>query len=336
MVHSIGPELLKAATEVVTATGAPLRFEWIDHEPGVLPERAIESLKRTGYGLVGHFETGECTLHHACAPSFVGVISILLVEAAIGRGSKQSPNKKLYMDLDLYANVVHSFEVPGQSRCVVASSRRCCGAYQFGASFTGPHTMHKDVDIVVIRENTEGDFAGMEHEVAPGIAETIRVTSRAKTRRIAEYAFEYAFLNDRRTVTAVHKASVLKLGDGLFLESCREQARLYPSIEYRELVVDHCMMEVRQHLVIWRPDLLVTVGFLSCCSLCPGLNSSMSWSLRTCTEVCWLMVRSCIFWICAASRESLLMPFCCGSCGRVDSRSGRVWWCKSGATRLCI
>ena len=114
-----------------------------------------------------------------------------------------------------------------------------------GGWLAGPNTRHKDVDIVVIRENTEGEYSGMEHEVAPGITETIKVTSRAKTRRIAEYAFEYAFLNNRRKVTAVHKANVMVKSDGLFLESCREQARLYPTVELEEVIIDNCMMRVR-------------------------------------------------------------------------------------------
>ena len=97
---------------------------------------------------------------------------------------------------------------------------------------------------MVIRENTEGEYSGMEHEVAPGITETIKVTTREKTRRIAEYAFEYAYLNDRRKVTAVHKANVMKKSDGLFLESCREQARLYPTVEFEEIIVDYCMNKV--------------------------------------------------------------------------------------------
>ena len=84
----------------------------------------------------------------------------------------------------------------------------------------------------------------MEHEVAPGITESLKVMTRDGTRRIAQYAFEYAFLNNRAKVTAVHKANIMKKADGIFLESCQEVAKLYPTVEYEEVIVDNCMMQL--------------------------------------------------------------------------------------------
>jgi isocitrate dehydrogenase (NAD+) len=87
--------------------------------------------------------------------------------------------------LDLFANVVHAFTVPG------VKSR------------------HKDLDIVVIRENTEGEYSGLEHEVYPGVIESIKVITKKASERLAEYAFEYAYLTQRKKVTAVHKANIM-------------------------------------------------------------------------------------------------------------------------------
>ncbi|XVF00771.1 hypothetical protein REPUB_Repub04eG0030100 [Reevesia pubescens] len=108
----------------------------------------------------------------------------------------------------------------------------------------GLPTRHENVDIVVIRENTEGEYAGLEHEVVPGVVESLKVITKFCSERIAKYAFEYAYLNNRKKVTAVHKANIMKLADGLFLESCREIATKYPSIKYNEIIVDNCCMQL--------------------------------------------------------------------------------------------
>jgi len=78
--------------------------------------------------------------------------------------------------------------------------------------------------MVIIRENTEGEYSGIEHEVYPGVIESIKVTTMEASLRIAEYAFEFAYLTGRQKVTAVHKANIMKICDGLFLEACREVA----------------------------------------------------------------------------------------------------------------
>ena len=100
------------------------------------------------------------------------------------------------------------------------------------------------MNIVVIRENTKGEYSGLEHEVVPGVVESLKVITKFCSERIAKYAFEYAYLNNRKTVTAVHKANIMKLADGLFLESCREVVKKYPSIKYNEIIVDNCCMQL--------------------------------------------------------------------------------------------
>lgn len=123
-------------------------------------------------------------------------------------------------ELDLFANVVHSYSIPGIS------------------------TRHKNVDIVVIRENTEGEYSGLEHEVYPGVIESVKVITKKASLRIAEYAFEYAYLNGRKKVTAVHKANIMKLCDGQFLEATREISKKYPFIKYDEMIIDNCCMQL--------------------------------------------------------------------------------------------
>lgn len=97
-------------------------------------------------------------------------------------------------------------------------------------SIPGIPTRHKNVDIVVIRERMEGEYSGIEHEVYPGVVESIKVTTKDASLKIANYAFEFAHLSGRKKVTAVHKANIMKLVDGLFLEACREVAKKYPFI----------------------------------------------------------------------------------------------------------
>ncbi|XP_047082113.1 isocitrate dehydrogenase [NAD] regulatory subunit 1, mitochondrial-like [Lolium rigidum] len=135
-------------------------------------------------------------------------------------GGVSSLNLQLRKELDLYASLVNCFNLPGLP------------------------TRHDNVDIAVIRENTEGEYSGLEHEVVPGVVESLKVMTKFCSERIAKYAFEYAYLNNRKKVTAVHKANIMKLADGLFLESCREVATKYPSIQYSEIIVDNCCMQL--------------------------------------------------------------------------------------------
>jgi isocitrate dehydrogenase (NAD+) len=109
-----------------------------------------------------------------------------------------------------------------------------------------PHipTRYPDVDLIIIRENTEGLYSGIEHEVVPGVVESLKIiTARAST-RIARFAFEYARKNKRKKIHAIHKANIMKLSDGLFLRCSRDVAKQYPEITYGEHIVDNTCMQL--------------------------------------------------------------------------------------------
>jgi len=118
-------------------------------------------------------------------------------------------------------------------------------------SMVGIESRYDDVDLVIVRENTEDLYAGIEHMVGPDAAESIKIITRAASERIARFAFEYAVANGRRKVTAVHKANIMKLSDGLFLDSCRTVAEDYTGrIEFEDRIVDNMCMQLVQ-----KPDL---------------------------------------------------------------------------------
>ncbi|KAJ3143598.1 isocitrate dehydrogenase (NAD(+)) idh1 [Geranomyces variabilis] len=107
-------------------------------------------------------------------------------------------------------------------------------------------TRHKNVNFAIIRENTEGEYSGLEHTPVPGVVESLKVVTRYKTERIAKYAFDFALKNGRKKVTAIHKANIMKLGDGLFLNTCREVAKRYESsgIQFNDMIVDNASMQL--------------------------------------------------------------------------------------------
>ncbi|VDL81757.1 unnamed protein product [Nippostrongylus brasiliensis] len=171
----------------------------------------------------------------------------------------KSRNVELRTRLDLYANILHCVTIP-----------------------TIP-TRHKDIDIVLIRENTEGEYSGLEHETLPGIVESIKIVTRPCIERIARMAFEYASLNKRKKVTAIHKANIQKLGDGLFLQVVKEMAKAdYPHIEFESMIVDNACMQLvsrpQQFDVMLMPNLYGNIISNIACGLVggPGLVSGMN------------------------------------------------------------
>src|ERR1700740_1536561 len=107
-----------------------------------------------------------------------------------------------------------------------------------------PHipTRYPDVDLIIVRENTEGLYSGLEHEVVPGVVESLKVITEKASTRIAKFAFEYARKNQRKKIHAIHKANIMKLSDGLFLRCSRNVAKDYPEITYGEHIVDNTCM----------------------------------------------------------------------------------------------
>lgn len=151
-------------------------------------------------------------------------------------------------------------------------------------SWTGVNTRFTDVDIVIVRENTEGLYAGLEHYLTPkkDIAESLAVVTRAGSERICEYAFKYARENQRKKVTVAHKANILKYTQGLFLDVAREAAARYPDIAFDEKIIDatcmHMVMNPNQFDVVVCTNMFgdilsdLTAGLVGGLGLIPGAN----------------------------------------------------------------
>ena len=164
----------------------------------------------------------------------------------VGKGFS-SVNVGLRKGLDLYANVRPIKALPN------VPSR------------------NPDLDLVVVRENTEDLYAGLEHVVVPGVVESIKIITEKASTRIAQYAFDYAVANGRKKVTAVHKANIMKLSDGLFLECFYNVAKNFPDIEADDKIIDNCCMQL-----VMRPeqfDILVMENLYGdiVSDLCAGL-----------------------------------------------------------------
>jgi isocitrate dehydrogenase (NAD+) len=108
----------------------------------------------------------------------------------------------------------------------------------------GAPSRYQNVDLVLIRENTEDLYAGLEHTVVPGVVESLKIITEKASSRIARYAFEHARKHGRKKIHAIHKANIMKLSDGLFLSSVRAVAAEYPDIQYKELIVDNACMQM--------------------------------------------------------------------------------------------
>jgi isocitrate dehydrogenase (NAD+) len=144
-------------------------------------------------------------------------------------------------------------------------------------SLPGVETRYGDVDLVIVRENTEDLYAGIEHRVGNDAAESIKIITRAASERIARFAFDYAVANGRRKVTAVHKANIMKLTDGLFLESCRSVAEAYAGrVEFEDRIVDNMCMQLVQkpdvYDVLVLPNLYGDIVSDLCAGLVGGLG----------------------------------------------------------------
>lgn len=170
-------------------------------------------------------------------------------------------NQKMRSELDVFANVIHakSYE----------------STVQRGFN---------NIDIYLIRENTEGEYAGLEHETIPGVVESLKIMTQEKCENIAEFAFKFAESHNRKKVTAVHKANIMKKGDGLFRQVAHDVSKRYPHIEFNDMIVDNtCMQLVSnpwQFDVMLMPNLYGNIVGNVCCGLvggaglCAGQNYS--------------------------------------------------------------
>jgi isocitrate dehydrogenase (NAD+) len=200
----IGPEVAQAAVRAVDATGIDICWRRAELNEAIILE-AGKTLPK--YLLDSLNET------------HVGLKGPVTTPVA---GGFQSVNVQLRKTLDLFANVRPVKSLPGVK------------------------TRFADlaIDMVIFRENTEDLYAGLEQEVVKDVVTGLKVITRAASERIARYAFQYAQENGRKQVTAIHKANIMKLSDGLFLRCCREISEQFPHIKYRELIVDNASMQL--------------------------------------------------------------------------------------------
>ncbi|XP_031336200.1 isocitrate dehydrogenase [NAD] subunit gamma, mitochondrial-like isoform X2 [Photinus pyralis] len=132
----------------------------------------------------------------------------------------QSRNVAIRNELDLFVNVLHCHSYPGVP------------------------ARQKGIDIIIIRQNTEGEYAMLEHESVEGVVESMKIVTKSNSERVARFAFEYAKRNNRKKVTTIHKANIMKLSDGLFLETSQKVAKDYPEIEHNDMIIDNCCMQL--------------------------------------------------------------------------------------------
>jgi len=135
-------------------------------------------------------------------------------------GGAPSVNVALRKALELYANLRPVKNMPGVK------------------------SHFQNVDLILVRENTEDLYSGLEHEVVPGVVESLKIITEKASTRIAKFAFEYAKRHGRKKIHAIHKANIMKLSDGLFLRSVRAVAEQFPAIEYKEMIVDNACMQI--------------------------------------------------------------------------------------------
>src|SRR5579884_4002436 len=200
----IGPEVAQATRRAVDSTGASIEWECIDLNAEIIAQER---------------EVLPPNVIASLARTCIGIKGPVTTPIA---GGFPSVNVALRKALDLYANVRPVRSLPGVK------------------------TRFSDlkIDMVIFRENTEDLYSGLEHDVVKDVVTGLKVITRTASLRIAQAAFHYASERGRKKVSAVHKANIMKLADGLFLRCCREVAQEYPQIEYRELIVDNASMQL--------------------------------------------------------------------------------------------
>ena len=240
----IGPEVTDATVRILEAAGsrAGAQFVWERHEAGA------DSFAKTG-------EYIPKALYESVRRNKVALKGP--VTTPIGEGFK-SINVTLRKQFDLYANFRPIKNLPGLA------------------------TKYPDVDLIIVRENTEGLYVGLEQEIVPGVTTALKVITEKASTRIAKFAFEYAAKHRRKKVHAVHKANIMKLTDGLFLRCTRDVASAYPEIAYAEHIVDNTCMQLvtnpYQYDVLVMENLYGDIlsdlcsGFVGGLGLVPGAN----------------------------------------------------------------
>ena len=202
----IGPEVSNAVVSIVEAAGAAtgVAFEWHSHDAGA------NAFEKTG-------EYIPKVLYDSIEKNRVALKGP--VTTPVG-GGFASINVTLRKKFELFANFRPVKSLPGLK------------------------TNYPDLDLVIVRENMEDLYAGLEHEVVPGVVQALKIITEKGSSRIAKFAFDYAHKQGRKKIHAIHKANIMKLSDGLFLRCCRRTAEGFPEIAYHEHIVDNTCMQL--------------------------------------------------------------------------------------------
>jgi isocitrate dehydrogenase (NAD+) len=199
----IGAEVAESVKTVFKADNVPVEFEQVDVSGVDTGDKHSEEL----------FQESISSLRR----NKLGLKGIL--HTPIERSGHQSFNVALRQELDIYASIVLIKNIPGYK------------------------TRHSNVDICIIRENTEGEYSGLEHQSVSGVVESLKIITREKSERIAKFAFAFALANNRKKVTCIHKANIMKLADGLFRNTFKRVAEVYPTLETNDMIVDNASMQ---------------------------------------------------------------------------------------------
>ncbi|CDM34960.1 hypothetical protein DTO013E5_3141 [Penicillium roqueforti] len=199
----IGAEVAESVKTIFKADNVPIEWEQVDVSGVDAGNKHSEELFRESLASLKRNKLGLKGILHT----------------PIERSGHQSFNVALRQELDIYASISLIKNIPGYE------------------------TRHKNVDLCIIRENTEGEYSGLEHQSVNGVVESLKIITRAKSERIAKFAFSFALANNRKKVTCIHKANIMKLADGLFRSTFHKVAEDYPTLEVNDMIVDNASMQ---------------------------------------------------------------------------------------------
>ncbi|KXG45384.1 Isocitrate dehydrogenase NAD-dependent [Penicillium griseofulvum] len=199
----IGAEVAESVKTIFKADNVPIEWEQVDVSGVDAGNKHSEELFRESLASLKRNKLGLKGILHT----------------PVERSGHQSFNVALRQELDIYASISLIKNIPGYE------------------------TRHKNVDLCIIRENTEGEYSGLEHQSVNGVVESLKIITRAKSERIARFAFSFALANNRKKVTCIHKANIMKLADGLFRSTFHKVAEEYPTLEVEDMIVDNASMQ---------------------------------------------------------------------------------------------
>ena len=245
----IGPEIAEATLRVLDASACGLEWEMVD--------AGSDTFERTGQLIPD-------AVHRSIRRNKLALKGPIATPVGTGHASVNVQLRKLYK---LYANIRPIKLIPG-----------------IRSRYTG-----ENMNMVLFRENTEDLYSGIEHQVAPGVVESLKIITAKASNAISRMAFEYARHRGRKKVTVVHKANIMKLSDGLFLECARNVAKKYPDIEVEDLIVDNCCMQIvlnpSQFDVILLPNLYGDIISDLCAGLVGGLGVTPGGNIGNSTAI---------------------------------------------------